>query len=343
MQHEITKVVDLLDANGNVLEPGYAKRALFKYDRKAIKVNGIRIKEWDYYCVLNDRFGLALTIADNAYMGLDSVTLFDFDKKTEQTKSFMQWLTLGKKNLPSHANDGKVKVDAKTHHLHFSLDHNDRILEFDVPNFKDDQTLMGKIRLSDVPDESMVIATPFDKPGHFYYNQKVNCMRASGEMRLGDQTFTFDPQSSFGVLDWGRGVWTYDNTWYWGSASGLVNGKTFGFNIGYGFGNTQAATENMLFHDGKAHKLSEVKFNIPLNKEGKDDFLSPCTFTSDDGRFEMSFQPILDRASRTKVLVLESDQHQVFGHFSGSVVLDDGTRITVDKLIGFAEKVKNRW
>ena len=161
-------------------------------------------------------------------------------------------------------------------------------------------------------------------------------------MRLGDQTFNFDPQTSFGVLDWGRGVWTYDNTWYWGSASGLVNDKKFGFNIGYGFGNTQAATENMLFYDGKAHKLSDVKFNIPV-KEGKDDFLSPWTFTSDDGRFEMNFEPILDRASKTKVLVLESDQHQVFGYFSGTAILDDGTKLTINKMIGFAEKVKNRW
>lgn len=342
MQHEITKAVDLLDVKGNVLEPGYAKKALFKYDRNAIKAKSIRIKEWDYYCVLNKHFGLALTIADNAYMGLDSITLFDFDNRTEISKSFMQWLTFGKKNFPSHSNVGEVKVDAKTHHIHFALDKVDRILKFDIPNFKDKKSLIGKIRLSDVPEESMVIATPFDKPAHFYYNQKINCMRASGEMKLGDQIFTFEPQTSFGVLDWGRGVWTYDNTWYWGSASALVNGKTFGFNIGYGFGDTQAATENMLFLDGKAHKLSNVTFNIPV-KEGKDDFLSPWTFTSDDGRFELNFEPILDRASRTKVLVLESDQHQVFGQFSGTVILDDGTKLTINKLIGFAEKVKNRW
>lgn len=342
MQREITKAVALLDAKGNVLEPGYAKKALFKYDRNAIKAKPIRIKEWDYYCILNDHFGLALTIADNAYMGLDSITLFDFDNRTEISKSFMQWLTFGKKHFPSHSNVGEIKVDAKTHKIQFTLDKVDRILAFDIPNFKDKQSLIGKIRLSNMPEESMVIATPFDKPGYFYYNQKINCMRASGEMKLGDKIFVFEPQTSFGVLDWGRGVWTYDNTWYWGSASGLVNGKTFGFNIGYGFGNTQAATENMVFFDGKAHKLSEVKFNIPV-KEGKDDFLSPWTFTSDDGRFEMNFEPILDRASRTKVLVLESDQHQVFGYFSGTVILDDETKLHVNKLIGFAEKVKNRW
>ncbi len=72
-------------------------------------------------------------------------------------------------------------------------------------------------------------------------------MTARGSVRFDGQEYVFDPATSFAVLDWGRGVWTYKNTWYWGSASGLVDGVPFGFNIGYGFGDTSAASENMLF------------------------------------------------------------------------------------------------
>ena len=192
----------------------------------------------------------------------------------------------------------------------------------------------------------MVIATPFRKDKHFYYNQKINCMRASGFVTYGyhNRTYTFDPADSFAVLDWGRGVWTYENTWYWGSASGLVDGEPFGFNIGYGFGDTSAASENMLFYKGKAHKLSQVTFHIP-GDGGKrtPDYLQPWAFTSDDGRFEMQYQPVLDRASCTDVKVIKSDQHQVFGRFTGKAVLDDGTVLDVKDLPGFAEKVINKW
>ena len=196
--------------------------------------------------------------------------------------------------------------------------------------------------LTEEPEESMVICTPFDKPGCFYFNQKINCMRARGQVRLGEKTYVFDPADSFGVLDWGRGVWTYHNTWYWGSASGQVEGVPFGWNIGYGFGDTSAASENMLFYGGKAHKLSQVRFHIP-QREGRDDFLSPWCFTSDDGRFEMKFVPILDRAACTDVKLIKSDQHQVFGRFTGTATLDDGTVIRVRDMIGFAEKVENKW
>ena len=167
-------------------------------------------------------------------------------------------------------------------------------------------------------------------------------MHAEGTVKIGGSVYTFSPDESFAVLDWGRGVWTYHNTWYWGSASGLVDGDDFGFNIGYGFGDTSAASENMLFYRGKAHKLSKVTFNIPM-KNGKEDYLKPWTFTSDDSRFEMDFVPVIDRASCADFKLLKSDQHQVFGRFSGKAVLDDGTVLEIKDFFGFAEKVENKW
>ena len=67
-QHEITERRPLLDASGNLTEPGYAKSLLPVYRRGDIKANKLRIKEWDYYCINNGHFALALTIADNSYV-----------------------------------------------------------------------------------------------------------------------------------------------------------------------------------------------------------------------------------------------------------------------------------
>ena len=57
----------------------------------------------------------------------------------------------------------------------------------------------------------------------------------------------------------------------------------------------------------------------------------------------MNFTPVLDRSSLTDFVVLKSDQHQVFGRFTGRVTLDDGTVLPVRDFFGFAEKVENRW
>ena len=158
------------------------------------------------------------------------------------------------------------------------------------------------------------------------------------EIHFDGKTYVFDPETDFGTLDWGRGVWTYDNTWYWGSGNGVVEGKPFGFNIGYGFGDTSAASENILFYDGVGHKLDDVTFHIP-----KHSYLDPWKISSSDGRFEMDFTPVLDRAAKIDVKLITTDQHQVFGRMSGTAVLDDGTKLEIRDLLCFCEKVHNKY
>lgn len=350
--HEITKAHDLLDANGFLIEPGYTKGLFMNYDRNMIKAKSLRIKEWDYYLVTTHDFALALTIDDNSYMGLDSISLLDFNKKWEHTNSPMQVLTKGRKNFPKDSLSGDVKSAGRKYSIEFKHNKDHRILSFYMDNFCGGKRIEGEIRLENPDQESMIISTPYaDDKLAFYYNQKLNCQKASGIVKYGDEIYDFNRDDAYGVLDWGRGVWTRENVWYWGSASGNVDGKPFGWNIGYGFGDTTAASENMLFYDGKAHKLSDVTFNIPgdnnpncgKHKMNGVEFLKPWTFSSDDGRFEMKFTPVLDRKSCTDVKIICSDQHQVFGYFDGIAVLDDGNKIEVKDFLGFAEKVYNKW
>ncbi|MBE5738942.1 MAG: DUF2804 domain-containing protein [Clostridiales bacterium] len=343
MQHKIEKPGKLLDEFGNITEPGYATSLILDYDRKDIKAGKLRIKEWDYYLVYNDDYAVALTIADNSYMGLMSLSLIDFKTATETTKSIMTILPNGKTNLPKTSKEGDVRFENKKCCFEFLNDGKERKLKCLFKKFRDDKDMTVDFVLTDEPEDSMVIATPFEKPKYFYYNQKIVGMRAEGRVTLGEEVIDFNGDKTGAILDWGRGVWTYSNTWYWGAGCGLVDGKKVGFNIGYGFGDTSAASENMVFYDGKAHKLDGVTFNIPKDENGKEKFMEDWTFTSTDGRFEMRFTPIIDRSSFTSAVVIYSDQHQVFGKFNGTIILDDGKKVELKDYIGFAEKVINKW
>jgi len=340
MQLQLKEEDKLLNEKGELKHAGWAKDVILEYKRSDIKASKFKIKEWDYYCILSENKGVAFTVADNSYIGFVAVTIFDFDKAVEISNSVIIPLSMGKFNMPSSSKNGDVKFQNKNISLNFILEKELRIIEVNYLNFANKETLKGKIFLQRPKNnESMVIATPFaENKKAFYYNQKINCMSAKGELSFGNQKICFSTENSFGVLDWGRGVWTYSNTWYWGSASGKVNGKLFGFNIGYGFGDTSKASENMIFYEGKAHKFDQVEFIIP-----KDDYLNPWKFTSSDLRFEMDFVPILDRYSNTNLLIIKSTQHQVFGKYAGKAILDDGTEIIVKNFLGFAEKVMNRW
>lgn len=331
---------DLLDARGRLVEPGWATAEVRRYDRQAIRASGWRIKEWDYYCILTDDHALALTVADNGYLGFVGLSWMDLKSATAVNHGAARAFPFGRMRMPASADTGDVDQRQGDIHLAFRHEPGGRRLCFSAPGFDSGKGLSGEILLAGMEDDRMVIATPFaDAPRAFYYNQKLNCLPALGHAVLGGERIDFAPDRAFAVLDWGRGVWTWENTWYWGSASGLHHGRRFGFNIGHGFGDTSAASENMLFLDGKAHKLAEVTFHLPCEPlDG-----AHWHFTSSDGRFEMTFIPIVDRHDRVAIGPFLTDQHQVFGRYSGKVVLDDGTVLDVEGLTGFAEQVHNRW
>lgn len=344
-QNRITEPCKLLDDNGLLINPGYATQPFWIYDRNKIKAGWHRIKEWDYYSVLSpDRgYGITFTIADLGYIGMAAVCWLDFQKKCFNQVDTMSILPMGRLKLPPTSGAGVTAFKDRKLDLSYQVSGEKRILKFDVPGFIDrtgEKGLRGEIVLNQNPGmDSMVIATAWkENPKAFYYNHKINCMPAEGEVFLGEGKFDFTPTTSFGGLDWGRGNWTYKNRWYWGSASGLLDGEPLGWNIGYGFSDRSMASENMLFYKGKAHKLDEVTFH--MNTE---DYMQPWTFTSSDGRFEMDFQPVVDRNSAVDFKVIRSVQHQVFGHFSGSVILDDGTVLRISDFLGFGEDVLNWW
>ena len=344
MQHEINTPAPLLNDDGSLYEAGYAKYPILVYDRSAVRGGRMRIKEWDYYLIHNDRFAVALTCDDNSYMGMMSVSFIDFGKRSETTKSVIIPLTNGRIKLPSSSESGDVVYNSRRVKLSFTHEEGGRRLKVLFRRFRKKDDLECDILLTDEPRDSMVISTPFPgKKTAFYYNQKIVGMRASGTVWFDRKKYKFTPGNSYGLLDWGRGVWTYDNTWYWGAAQGETGGHRFGFNIGCGFGDTSAASENMLFYDGVAHKLEGVEFLIPKDGQGRELYEEPWRFTSTDGRFEMDFTPIIDRKARISLGIIMSDQHQVFGKFSGTAVLDDGRRIELKDFLGFAEKVRNKW
>lgn len=334
----------LLDEKGELVQAGYATSLVKRYDRREIGAKKLKIKEWDYYLVYNDDYAVALTVADNSYMGMLSASVINLKERKEKTSSIIELFTKGTYNMPSSSVKGDVLVKNKQAAFSFTHNKKDRVLKCKYDKFDGEKGLEVDLVLSDEPSDSMVISIPFkENKKAFYYNQKIVGFRAKGVVKYGDEVIEFNESNTVGILDWGRGVWTYKNTWIWSSASGYVSGHKFGFNLGCGFGDTTSATENMLFYDGYSNKLEEVKFELPTDNKGRIDYNGNWKIYSEDGRLDLMFTPILNRHSDTNLLVLRSNQNQVFGTFNGTATLDDGTILKIDSLTGFAERVFNKW
>ena len=341
MNQELKGPGKLLDSNGALAQRGWAKQLVLQYDAADIQANRLRIKEWDYYIVLNaeGRYGLATVIADNRYMGLATCTFFDYENGKQVDFLVPKIFPMGKLGMPPDSAAGDICCSDRHCILNYTLEPRGRHLYGRYTKSLLHGEIEFDIFLSQPPMDTMVIATPWaEKATAFYYNQKINCMRAEGYVKIGGKTYNFSPEKDFGTLDWGRGVWTYDNTWYWGSGSALVDGIPFGFNIGCGFGDTSAASENMLFYDGVCHKLDRLHFEIP-----KGSYLKPWRFVTNDGRFDMDFVPVYDNRTHISLGILSQNAHQVFGKLHGKAILDNGTALDIQDMFCFAEQVRNRY
>lgn len=330
---------ELLDKKGRLVQSGYAFSQQKLYERAAVKASRLRIKEWDYYSVADDEFAVALTVADNSYMSLASVSVLDFKYLEYVTKSRVALLPK-RLHMPSDCNRGDTVYDTKKVKIAFVISPDgSRTISAKFEGFDDKKPFECELRIAPYDGDNITVAVPFKRKKQFYYNTKINCLKVNGIVTAGDKKHEF--KNAFGGLDWGRGVWPYKSDWYWSSLSTQVDGVPFGFNLGYGFGQP-TDTENTLFYDGKAHKLGDVKFEIPFT-QGKPDYVKPWKIADTDGRIELIFYPLIDRKDKMRALWLSTDQHQVFGKFYGRATLDDGSIVTLSDKLGFAERVKNRW
>ena len=343
--HLITGSGNLLDAQGVLREPGYSLRPPFEYDHERIAASPLRIKDWDYYLINDDRYAVALTFSDLGYIGLVSASVLDLQARTYQTTSELVLMPLGSMGLPKSSDKGDIVWSNNRCNVRFAHIGKARRLTFSMNRFFGNDDLEVEILLDREPRDSMVICTPWDtNKAAFYYNRKILGMRARGGFRQGALFHEFGEKDALGLLDWGRGVWTYSNEWYWAAAQGYQNGHVVAFNLGYGFGNTQAASENMVFVDGVAHKLDEVDFGIPKSPEGGYAYLEPWHITDNEGRLDLVFEPHIDRVDNINVgFVIRSQQHQVFGVLNGNVTLDDGTILLIENLRGSSEHIQNRY
>lgn len=344
-QIELFQPGPLLNPDGSLTQVGWSRRPLLECNLEAANVylgilrplQRFRIKRWDYYALFTPQRFFSATVADLGYAA--NVFVYTLDFATNRLHEEGLVLPAAAVSLPRGSDSGETLYEGKGGRLCFRFTGSARQLEVDWPGFDGGKGIRASLRLDNPPDhESMTIVIPIP-PRRFYYNTKINCMPAQGVLQYGDEIEQVRPEQSLASLDWGRGVWEYRSFWNWASASGyLPDGRTVGLNLGKGFGDLSAAGENALILNGKIHKLGPLQWEYSST-----DYTKPWRFTGSDGRVDLTLTPFKERTARSNLLVIFSEVHQMFGHYSGIVRADDGEEIRIDGLIGFAEEHHARW
>lgn len=336
--NEITKPGDLLNIDGTLSTSGWAKSLILNYNKFNIKASPARIKEWDRYIILNDKYALMVSIEDYFYLGLISASIVDFKDNSWHTNTFTKIFASNKIHMSLLSHSGDTTFNTKRVGMNFSCSKGKRFIKCEFVNFLEGKSLYINLTLSQPNQDTIVNVTPFKQnPKFFSYNQKINLMKASGIVKFGGYEFKFNEKNSFAFLNWNRGVWPSSAKWCQATCSCKIGDNTLGFNIGYGFGDNPD-TENAIFYNGQIQKLNNATIQKP-----KDNILKSWNIYTDDNRLKMKFNPIIKNDMNISKLVLSSNRTQLFGYFSGLAALDNGVVFKVKDMLGYLEVASVRW
>lgn len=338
-QREFTTAVPLLDESGELSAWGWARRANMEYNRSAIpKARHSRIKEWEHYTIMSPEFTVGVTIVQLGTLVISSAELIDYREQSAKSTMFMSGSPADRSVLPADPY-GETRQEQKGNFMSMAYADGKRRIDFRFAETKNAPAMEGTIELQDDPTgDSVAITRPFADEGQFFYENKIFGMPATGSVTVAGQSYTLPVGNSWAIFDWGRGIWPPASQWFWGQAAGRVGPRQVAINLGHGYGDDSRGTCNAILVDGKLHKLDIVDCEFDA-----DDRMKPWQFTSNDGRLTLSFQPTYQQHSKQDLGFARAELYKIHGLYTGILVLDDGTKLEVKDLLGFAEHMEQRW
>jgi hypothetical protein len=339
-QVEIESQCPILDENGRPAHFGWARRPLYIFEKEKLRSQRRFVTELDRYCFFSQTHLFLFEIEDSGFLGSIRVTCISLRDRTVAKAVYTSSFALGNFDMPSGSESGSIRLHQKRALIEFWTRRSGiRIIKIDIPLLTHSVSLCGEVVFME-PDGAQSLLTHSGwrrEKSAFRYARTSPWYFVEGVMQMKNQDIVFTRGNAFGIFDWARGSRPKMDVHYWARGSGIFKKKQISFVFGYSTADTDAATENAFFIDGKLHKLDQVTFQISPT-----DWLLPWQFTSADGKIEMTFYPILDETVHNRIFFHSIRLHQFFGYFSGKVLQDDGQFFVFKHITGMAERRKTR-
>ncbi|GAA1176992.1 DUF2804 domain-containing protein [Ornithinimicrobium humiphilum] len=324
MSREITAPVELCLPDGS-LNPdavGWSRRPL----HTANLTGWGRTKRWEYWGIVTPRHVIGVVVSSLDYAGVHSLYVLDRETHRELTPEAVVPLARGAQ-FPGVSGAGTAY--GRGPGLEIAIDQQPDATAIRATA----ESVALDLRIGP-GQESLGVVVPWSTK-RFQYTVKDLGRPVEGTITVDGVEHAVTPADSFAVLDHGRGRWPYSMTWNW--AAGSRPGGDLGIQLGGKWTGGTGQTENGIFVDGRLHKIHE---ELTWTYD-RTTWMAPWTI--EGPRVSVTLTPFHERVARTNLLVVAGETHQCFGTFSGWAVDDDGRKVELDGLVGWAEEAHNRW
>lgn len=329
VEREITRLTPL--AHGRRLNPDAVGWSRTPVHHTALSGWG-RTKRWEYWGVVTDSHVVGLTVAGLDYLANCAVFVLDRRTGVETVRSGVT--PFGSPRFSDVPGDGAIRAAAGVGLIRVGVEVDDDEAAGTTAIGVHAKGVRVELEVTRPAHDSLAVVVPWSEK-RFQYTLKDLANPVTGTVTL-DGT-VHDIGSGWAVLDRGRGRWRYANVWNWGAGSGVVDGSPRAIQVGGTWTDGTGSTENGLLVDGRMHKIGE-------DLEWTYDLADPAGSWRVLGeRLDATLTPFHLRRDVTELGVLAVKTRQAFGTWHGHGILDDGTRVSLDGLVGWAEESRNRW
>lgn len=328
----------MLDADGHP-RYGMFRGALPVVDLGDARVPGrpgplgrLRLKQWEHWLVVHPELAVTLAVVDAAVTRLVWIQVIvratgqRFEHRVEGP--FVS-ASVGRALWNEHTAGGGSGVEVA---IHNHLDEGAHRLRAEGSQEGLPKVTLALVAHGGPPAEALAVVLPLGR-SRGMYSHKVP-LPLSGEVRVGDEVYRFDPAECTAILDVHKAHYPRETWWNWATAVGFDGGgRRIAFNLTRNVVEGDALHENAAWIDGKLHLLSKAKFNL-----GAD----PWTAGTEDGAVDLRFEAEGERSEDVDYGVLKSMFRQRYGTFSGRLRVG-GEGITLNRGFGLFEDHRSRW
>jgi hypothetical protein len=335
LRNEIILPVQLCDAQGG-LNPdavGWGRHPVWDCN---LRGRSLRKKQWDYWCIMGPDRLFSVCLANIDYAGLAMAYLLDYETR-HMVDCGVGLPFLRQPAMPRGTyGDTLFQRGGTTAALHFERDAG--TIRFATPKCEG-KPLTAEFHIAYPAGlESLNVVVPWSAR-NFQFTSKQLALPVTGEVRWGDEVWTFDRETSFAVRDFGRGVWPYRTSWNWAAIHERQDGGMVAVNLGGQWTDGTGQTENGLLLNGVLYPIDD---RVVFDYDPRDP-MKPWHLHSDDGEsVDLAFTPFFDRHNHMNLGILYTDVHQCFGRFKG-VVRAGGHAVQLVDALGWAEEHHARW
>ena len=298
-----------------------------------------RLRQWDFFTVMNDQVALNVTLADFGLATMCTVDAIEWSSgRTWQAAAFSLGAITPIGFGSSPRQDVTCTMGSSRVIWHApNQDEHAIELEIDIAGTLFTSSAKGHLKLTrpaGAPYLSHIM--PLDDRGAFFYQNKIPGYDVEGTVKLGKTTMRF-ATGSHAIRDWGRGLWPAQLTWLWGAGHGqTADGRKVWANFGGGFGDSSRASENLLVIDGQAYKLGQLTWT--MDADGVPEALREA-----DGLLELRMDSRFVQKPQLNIVVKSMRLRKSYGTWHGYYRPAPGAEPVELTLEGFGEEMRLKW